>query len=200
MLDTLRLVHSAFDAACRLLDQAEQARRALLTVIDESNDGMSLVSPSGTVLHRNPVLRRLLRIPGALDGLEDALTQLTSSCRDAGTSSNMGGVRLRTIHGDYAVRGSVISTTFDIPPGTILITISEVAAHLPLAGEIERRFGLTRRQAEIARLLAGRFPDSEIATRLGISWHTVRSHTDRIFRAMGVHTRQEIVERITSQD
>ena len=27
MLDTLRLVHSAFDAACRLLDQAELARR-----------------------------------------------------------------------------------------------------------------------------------------------------------------------------
>ena len=80
------------------------------------------------------------------------------------------------------------------------LTISEVAAHLPLAGEIERRFGLTRRQAEIARLLAGRLPDAEIATRLGISWHTVRSHTDRIFRAMRVHTRQEIVERITSQD
>ena len=38
-----------------------------------------------------------------------------------------------------------------------------------------------RRQAEIAGLLAARLSDIEIAERLGISWHTVRSHVDHVF-------------------
>ena len=55
-----------------------------------------------------------------------------------------------------------------------------------------------RRQAEIAGLLAARLSDIEIAERLGISWHTVRSHVDRVFEALRVRSRAEIVHRRTS--
>lgn len=204
-LTTLRLVHPAFDAACRLLDQAEMARRALLTTIDESTDGMSLVTADGTALHRNPSLRRLIAIDGQSGELHAAIQRVVAASSCASTLSprdTRGNAESRThlFHGEYVIRACMLSTTLGIPPGTMLVTVTEVAAQLPLAGEIQRRFSLTRRQAEVARLLAGRFSDAEIAARLGLSWHTVRSHVDRVFSAMQVHSRQEIIARIAGPD
>ena len=63
----------------------------------------------------------------------------------------------------------------------------EVAAELSLA-----RFGLTRREAQIARLLARRATNSEIAEQLDVSRHTVRHHVENIFAKLGVHSRRSI--------
>jgi DNA-binding CsgD family transcriptional regulator len=63
----------------------------------------------------------------------------------------------------------------------------EVAAQLSLA-----RFGLTRREAQITRLLARRASNREIAEQLDLSPHTVRHHIENIFRKLGVHSRRNI--------
>lgn len=55
------------------------------------------------------------------------------------------------------------------------------------------RFGLTRREAEIARLLARRATNREIAGQLDLSPHTVRHHVENIFAKLGVHSRRSIV-------
>jgi DNA-binding CsgD family transcriptional regulator len=49
--------------------------------------------------------------------------------------------------------------------------------------------GLTRRQGEIARLVAAGLPTKEIAQRLGISSHTTRHHTERVFAKLCVRSR-----------
>jgi DNA-binding CsgD family transcriptional regulator len=64
----------------------------------------------------------------------------------------------------------------------------EVDANLSLA-----RFGLTKREAQIARLLARRASNWEIAEQLDISPHTVRHHVENIFTKLGVHSRRSIV-------
>jgi ATP/maltotriose-dependent transcriptional regulator MalT len=53
-------------------------------------------------------------------------------------------------------------------------------------------------KAEVAVLLADRRTDAEIAAALGISWHTVRSHVERIFRALQCHTRREAATKLRS--
>lgn len=63
----------------------------------------------------------------------------------------------------------------------------EVTADLTLA-----RFGLTRREAEIARLLARRATNREIADELDVSPHTVRHHVESIFRKLGIQSRRSI--------
>ena len=63
----------------------------------------------------------------------------------------------------------------------------EGAAELTLA-----RFGLTRREAEIARLLALRATNTEIADQLDVSPHTVRHHVENIFAKLGIHSRRSI--------
>ena len=51
------------------------------------------------------------------------------------------------------------------------------------------RFGFTRREAEVALLLAGGSPNSAIAQALGISEHTARHHTRHVLRKLGLHSR-----------
>lgn len=57
---------------------------------------------------------------------------------------------------------------------------------------IRDRFGLSRRQAEVARLLALRLTDKEIAARLGVSRHTARRHVELTMIRLRVHSREEV--------
>ena len=68
----------------------------------------------------------------------------------------------------------------------------EVAADLTLG-----RFGLTRREAQVARLLAGRATNREIAEQLDVSPHTVRHHVENIFAKLGIHSRRSIASQLT---
>ena len=68
----------------------------------------------------------------------------------------------------------------------------EVGAELTLG-----RLGLTRREADIARLLARRATNREIADQLDLSPHTVRHHAENIFAKLGIHSRRSIALHFT---
>jgi DNA-binding CsgD family transcriptional regulator len=51
------------------------------------------------------------------------------------------------------------------------------------------RFGFTRREAEVALLLAGGSPNAAIAQALRISEHTARHHTRHVLLKLGLHSR-----------
>ncbi len=51
---------------------------------------------------------------------------------------------------------------------------------------------LTTREDEVARLLAIRLSNREIASRLGISEHTVRHHVERVLAKLGVDSRRRV--------
>lgn len=61
-----------------------------------------------------------------------------------------------------------------------------------LGARIARRFRLTKRELEIALLLAGRASNHEIAERLGISSHTARHHTERVLTKLVVRSRSHV--------
>ena len=67
----------------------------------------------------------------------------------------------------------------------------EVEADLSLA-----RFALTKREAQIARLLARRASNREIAEQLDVSPRTVRHHIENIFAKLGVPSRRSIVQHL----
>lgn len=54
---------------------------------------------------------------------------------------------------------------------------------------LQDRYGLTRRELEVATLLAQGRTNSAIADALHISSHTARHHTQRILGKLGVHSR-----------
>ena len=62
------------------------------------------------------------------------------------------------------------------------------AAHGRVA-YLQHRYGLTRRELEVATLLAQGRTNTAIANTLHISAHTARHHTQRILGKLGVHSR-----------
>jgi RNA polymerase sigma factor (sigma-70 family) len=58
---------------------------------------------------------------------------------------------------------------------------------------LEQSRELTPRQRDVAALLVGTgLSYKEIAVRLGCSEGTMRTHTEKIYRALGVHSRPEL--------
>jgi DNA-binding NarL/FixJ family response regulator len=55
--------------------------------------------------------------------------------------------------------------------------------------ELTRRFGLTRRESQVAKLLAEGRSNQAIARELKISSHTARHHTQRVLSKLEVHSR-----------
>jgi DNA-binding NarL/FixJ family response regulator len=73
---------------------------------------------------------------------------------------------------------------------------------LPAAGRSSGGLGggglveeLTARETEVVQLLAEGLSNKEIARRLGVSEHTVKSHVDAILGKLGAHSRTEAVTR-----
>jgi DNA-binding CsgD family transcriptional regulator len=71
----------------------------------------------------------------------------------------------------------------------VLVFVETVEAPLPNDDELRRRFGLTRKEAGVARLIAEDQTNEQIAKRLSISPHTARHHTERILAKLGAKSR-----------
>jgi DNA-binding CsgD family transcriptional regulator len=52
---------------------------------------------------------------------------------------------------------------------------------------------LTSRQEAVVALIAAGLSDKQIALRLGLSRHTVRTHLDRVFEKNGFHNRAQLL-------
>lgn len=72
----------------------------------------------------------------------------------------------------------------------VLVRVTRLTPSLPAAEVISERFGLTPRQAQVARLIAEDCTSPEIAERLGISVHTVERHAERVLRVLGLRSRK----------
>ena len=66
------------------------------------------------------------------------------------------------------------------------------STHLPTRTDIVARHGLTPREADVALLLARGRSRAQVAAALGLSPHTVRHHTEIVFRKLNVHARAAV--------
>lgn len=85
--------------------------------------------------------------------------------------------------GAGGVAGAVVIGEAGEPPAPDAVTV------------LGERFGITAREAEVACLLARGRSKTYIAEALFVSENTVRSHAKRIYAKMGVHSRQELLDR-----
>ncbi len=58
------------------------------------------------------------------------------------------------------------------------------------------RYGLTRREEQVLALVARGYTASQIEEELSITNSTVKTHTNAVFRKLGVHSRKEIVDMV----
>lgn len=152
-------------------------------VADESRDGVVLCDADGRVIHSNAVAAGLLATTHTEDVQRISLAAMTLGHRQ-----------------QAQVNGFFVTACPLRLEDAGAIGIVTIRAHAPLPTEdsLRAKFGLSKREAQVAVLLAERRTDAEIATALGISWHTVRSHVERIFAALGCHTRRDAAAKLKS--
>jgi DNA-binding CsgD family transcriptional regulator len=98
---------------------------------------------------------------------------------------------LRTPAATYGIAACAIPAMWTNAPG-VLIYLRTGSPPLPDERSIAAATQLTAREAEVARCLAEGLSNRDIATRLGISRHTVRHHAERIFDKLDVHSRKAL--------
>jgi DNA-binding CsgD family transcriptional regulator len=76
------------------------------------------------------------------------------------------------------------------------LVVFHPVAYRASCGTRFNRCGLTPREQEVAHLVAEGHATKQIAARLGISFHTARHHTERVFQKLGVRARVEVARMV----
>ncbi|HEX7120074.1 MAG TPA: helix-turn-helix transcriptional regulator [Longimicrobiales bacterium] len=204
-LDLLRIVLPAFRAGLEVWHRVAWTRGRTMGLVDVLEDGIFLCDGGGRVLHMNRALRRLLERDPERDRLYDELrrragcfAQLVNRRADPvtdGVWQQLSAV-VCTSAGRYRLRGTLIDTGGAAPAACVLVTEEDGALPLPPVETLCEAWGLTPRQATVARLLAEGRSNAEIAARLGISPHTARHHTESVLLKLGVRSRAEVAARL----
>jgi DNA-binding CsgD family transcriptional regulator len=188
-LEILQLLQPSFDAAIRGLERFHSSGNDLVAYVDRLPLPSLLIGTCG-VVHANaaftaemgrdasevtaavlPRVRALLQAGGHAPGkdLEGRVARVQGG--QARWSVHLlptaGGVPLALVH-------------FDLP------------STRPISPDTCARFGLSRRQAEVAQLMAERRSYKEIAARLGIRPNTARRHCEGVLRRLGISSRAEL--------
>jgi DNA-binding CsgD family transcriptional regulator len=170
--------------------------RSLARGLADRGEGVVTFNREGRIEFLSPTARTLLetRFPdwsgrgGRLpQPLADALEQARAAARAEGTVPDAAPVMVPGDDGSLVVR-LVPARVGDEPDALLLEARSE-----PLGVEQVRALGLTRRQAEVLRLVALGSSTEQVADALGISTATVRKHLEHVYERLGVTSRTAAV-------
>jgi DNA-binding CsgD family transcriptional regulator len=173
---------------------ASKVRQAQLEVLTQGMGAMSIpvvvVDSQRAVLLANDAFKGAFPAELGSEIISDAWTRLS----DPGTT---GPPR----DGEVAVRGSrrVRVQGLELAPGSIewfILVVERRAARRLTADNVQHRFGLSPRQAEVALLLAQGHTTAEIARMLELTTHTVRHHAEQVLRRLSVRTRQQAMVKL----
>ncbi|HET9683122.1 MAG TPA: helix-turn-helix transcriptional regulator [Gemmatimonadaceae bacterium] len=198
----LRLMRPAFEAGAGIAERQRTIHRALVDSVEVAGDGFWLLTAGGRELHRNAALDRVLSHDPDRAAIMAAARRLAPviGSLHAGTSHPRRGSAvdgppltstLSTRRGVYTLRAGAVPPGLGLPADATLVLVRPPATVLGVE-ELHERFGLSRREAEVAILLAGRRTTTEIARQLGISPHTVRRHVERVLAALNVRSRTDV--------
>lgn len=193
----LRALVPAFKAGLDTLARLHAHRTAL----DGLSEALFVTDHAGRELHRNRALTALLdpdaereRVLGELRFMALRLCQLgfPHAAVQGQTPFAPAQREVQTRQGAYRLRGTLLAPGFFNGTGAVMISVERVAAApaLPPPEVLRSRFGLTKREAEAALLLAEGLSNEALAERLFVSPHTARHHTENVLAKLALNSRK----------
>lgn len=187
-------LESSIHASRRLL----QLRAQLGQLMDTLAEGLAVFDLAGQPIHQNAAFTRLLaeepereRILAAMRSIVHSLAAVERPGGGAHASHALQPAwrELRTEQGRYWLRGSTLGESL-LGNSPVVVVAVERTSSAPLSDSaLQQQYRLTRREIDVARLLAQGRANDEIAEDLGISTHTARRHTESVLSKLGVHSR-----------
>lgn len=92
----------------------------------------------------------------------------------------------------YRLEGRRLQTSAGDRGPIVLVFVQPLKETLPHDDVLRSRFGLTRKEVRVARLIAEDKTNDQIAEALSISPHTARHHTERVLAKLGVNSRTKV--------
>lgn len=196
-LPVLGVLLPAFKAGLDAVRRLDGQRHAL----DALDEPVAVFSPDGRAVYRNAALGGLLAADPHRERVEGALRLVARGLLGLafGRRASADVVReVATARGRYRLRGLIV------PPGPFgddgagLVTVAFQAngPALPPPEAIRARHGLTKREAEVALLLAEGLSNEALAERLFVSKHTARHHVESILLKLDVPGRAAVAARL----
>lgn len=169
----------------RRFDQLTELRAAAAA---EDAAGAFVIGPDGALVDAAPCVLEAWRrwFPNA--------SSQTVPQEIAGLVSEMIQGRRRLAQRSFERSGARLRLKLKADPGAAGLVAGWLREETgPGEGEIQRRLGLTERQAVIARWISEGKTNPEIALLLGLSPRTVEKHVEAILGRLGVENRQAVV-------
>jgi DNA-binding CsgD family transcriptional regulator len=198
----LNLLLPAFKAGVRDLIRYSHQRTSLAGHLDSLSEGIRICDLNGETVHQNPAFSAQLALDGTPEKLERAIFDVVQSLIGFSTehgsySTAYAGQRLTqqvaTATAGYQINGTFLGRELLGAELRIVVTLLRLAPNTPLPDSaLQQRFSLTTRELEIARRLAHGQSTKEVAHACGISLHTARRHTEKIFQKLGVRNRSQV--------
>ena len=115
------------------------------------------------------------------------------TCNGAAAAGHRLTRQVSTSTAAYQVGGTFLGRELLGAELRIAVTLIRLAAHTTLSdATLQEKYNLTVRELEIARRLAHGQSTKEVAHACGISLHTARRHTEKIFQKLGVRNRSQV--------
>jgi DNA-binding CsgD family transcriptional regulator len=192
----LGLLQPALQAGVSAVARLDATRRA----VDAFPEPFVVMDRYGREVHRSARVTELLR---ADQQAGIVLERVRALARDVGAGlakhPAVGNgvapavVNVRTSVREYTLTATVMpAAVFSLGESILVLVSPRGAPTLPAPERLVERFGLTRREAEVALRIASGATRDAIAAELGVSPHTVRAHTERVFLKLGVNTRAAV--------
>jgi DNA-binding CsgD family transcriptional regulator len=189
------------DASMRLQAERLAPLDWMGPLLDRVETPVLLADRRGDVVRANAALARFRARLGSGRSLEAhivaLLAQLQLGAQESGDQVPaamekevvVGGLRVKLLATPLAVPAQAADTLF-------AVLIEPITPPLPDAAHLKVRCGLSRRQAEVALLLAQGCTNAQVASALRISPHTARRHTERVLGKLGVGRRGGVAQRL----
>jgi DNA-binding CsgD family transcriptional regulator len=147
---------------------------------------------------------RAARLLGAAGALREALGATLAGVNRQTHDETLDGIRRHLSEPEIAVaQAAGHALTVDqaleeaAAPAPPVVSPSNPVVRTPPSAPAEP---LTRREEEVARLLARGITDRQIADALGISARTVGVHVQHVIAKLGVHSRWQVADRVAAHD
>ena len=192
----LELVQPSFQAGVEALIRVGHRGPALGRLLDALDEPAALYGASNGLVHANRQLVQLLRPDPEAEVLWAGLAGISGALlngKGAVDPIHAAVTRIATDRQRYSVAATVVGEEIlEYEPG-VLLRVTPLDRARARADRLMERCGLTQREAEVAEYLGKGATDREIAQQLGISWHTVRTHVERVLGKLGVDSRNKVV-------